>query len=62
MGEQGFRFSLLGELGVTYRIDGSSDLSNWLRLGWVTNDLGTAQFLDTAAVTNAWQFYRAVSQ
>jgi uncharacterized repeat protein (TIGR03803 family) len=62
MSEEGFRFSVLGELGAAYRIDGSSDLSTWVLLGWVTNDLGTAQFLDPAALTNAFQFYRAVSQ
>jgi uncharacterized repeat protein (TIGR03803 family) len=62
MVEQGFRFSLTGELGFAYRIDGSADLSNWVPVGWVTNDLGTAQFLDRAAPTNATQVYRAVTQ
>jgi uncharacterized repeat protein (TIGR03803 family) len=62
LSEEGFRFSVLGELGTAYRIDGSSDLSTWVPLGWVTNDLGTAQFLDPTALTNAFQFYRAVSQ
>ena len=62
MVEQGFRFSLIGKLGTSYRIDGSADLMNWTPLGWITNDLGTSQFLDTAAATNASQFYRAVAQ
>jgi hypothetical protein len=62
MAEQGFRFSLTGELGIASRIDGSSDLSNWIPLGWLTNDFGTSQFLDPAALTNAAQFYRAVTQ
>jgi hypothetical protein len=62
MAEQGFRFSLIGELGIACRIDGSSDLSNWVPLGWLTNDFGISQFLDPAALTNAAQFYRAVTQ
>jgi hypothetical protein len=62
MVEQGFRFSILGELGASFRIDGSADLMNWTPLGWITNNFGTSQFLDTAAVTNALQFYRAVAQ
>jgi hypothetical protein len=60
--EQGFRFSLIGQLGASFQIDGSSDLVNWTPLGWITNNFGTSQFLDTAAVTNASYFYRAVAQ
>lgn len=62
MVEQGFRFSLIGGLGASFQIDGSADLMNWISLGWITNNFGTSQFLDTAAVTNASQFYRAVAQ
>ena len=62
MAEQGFRFSLIGELGIACRMDGSSNLSSWVPLGWLTNDFGTSQFLDPAALTNAAQFYRAVTQ
>ena len=62
MTKQGFRFWLTGELGASFRMDGSSNLVNWTPLGWITNSFGTPQFLDTAAVTNAWQFYRAVAQ
>jgi hypothetical protein len=62
LAEQGFRFSLIGELGIACRIDGSSNLSSWVPLGWLTNDFGISQFLDPAALTNAAQFYRAVTQ
>jgi hypothetical protein len=31
-------------------------------LGWITNDFGISQFLDTAALTNTSQFYRAKEQ
>ena len=62
MAEQGFRFSLTGELGMACRMDGSSNLSSWVPLGWLTNDFGTSQFLDPAALTNAAQFYRAMTQ
>jgi hypothetical protein len=57
-----FRFSLIGGLGASFRIDGSADLMNWTPLGWITNNFGTSQFLGAAAVTNASQFYRAVAQ
>jgi uncharacterized repeat protein (TIGR03803 family) len=62
LSEQGFRFSLTGELGMAYRIEASSDLLNWLSLGWLTNDFGTSQFLDAGSVTNTSQFYRALTQ
>jgi hypothetical protein len=62
MVEQGFRFSLIGGLGASFRIDGSADLMSWTPLGWITNTFGTSQYLDTAAETNASQFYRAVAQ
>jgi uncharacterized repeat protein (TIGR03803 family) len=61
MAEQGFRFSLSGELGITCQIYGSSNLSGWVPLGWLTNDFGTSQFLDTAALSNAALYYRAVT-
>ena len=59
--EEGFRFSLIGELGATNRIDVSSNLSIWVPIGWITNEFGTSQFLDSSASTNGAQFYRAVS-
>jgi uncharacterized repeat protein (TIGR03803 family) len=62
MTELGLRFSVIGELGTTFRIDASSNLVNWFPLGWLTNDFGTSQFLDGAALTNANQFYRAITQ
>lgn len=62
MVEEGFRFSLIGELGVLFRVDSSPDLASWTPLGWITNDHGVSQILDAAALTNALQFYRAVEQ
>jgi uncharacterized repeat protein (TIGR03803 family) len=62
MAEQGFRFSVLGELGMTYRVDSSSNLSIWVPVGWLTNILGISQFLDPSALTNPAQSYRAVTQ
>jgi uncharacterized repeat protein (TIGR03803 family) len=62
MVEQGFRFSLIGELGATNRIDASFNSSSWVPIGWITNEFGTSQFMDTSAVTNPAQFYRAVLQ
>lgn len=61
MDEQGFRFSIIGELGTAIRIDSSTDLVNWTSLGWLTNSFGTSQVLDTAASTNVLQFYRALT-
>lgn len=61
MDEQGFRFSITGELGAAIRVDGSTDLVNWTSLGWLTNNFGTSQLLDPAASTNVLQFYRALT-
>lgn len=61
MDEQGFRFSIIGELGAAMRVDSSTNLVNWSVLGWLTNDFGTSQVLDTAASTNVLQFYRALT-
>jgi hypothetical protein len=62
MVEEGFRFSLVGELGASFRIDSSADFASWTHLGWITNSYGVSQLLDAAALTNALQFYRAVER
>ena len=59
---QGFSFSVFGDIGIACRIDGSTNLSNWAPLGWLTNVFGTTPFLDTSALTNTAQLYRAVTQ
>jgi hypothetical protein len=59
LGQEGFRLTLTGEIGVTNEVFGSTDLSNWSLLGTVTNTWGTVQFTDPEAATNAHRAYRA---
>jgi hypothetical protein len=58
----GFRFTLAGEWGATYQVQGSSDLITWLPLGFLTNAYGTAQFSDASATNASFKFYRSVLQ
>ena len=51
---------LTGELGAAYRIDGSSNLFNWIPLVTLTNSFGTMQFIDFGATNRPLQFYRGV--
>ncbi|HEU0037901.1 MAG TPA: hypothetical protein VFR76_01380 [Verrucomicrobiae bacterium] len=45
---EGFRFSLLSGPGLTYQVQGSTNLSSWVNLGTVTNATGETQFTDPA--------------
>jgi hypothetical protein len=62
LAQDGFRLTLTGEFGAAYEFLGSTDFSNWTPLGTVTNDWGTAQFIDTAATNAPANFYRALGQ
>ena len=56
----GFRFSLIGEFGAQYRIDGSANLMDWSPLVVLTNTSGRSQFTDPAGTSTPDRFYRAV--
>ena len=56
----GFRFSLNGEFGAQYRIDGSTNLMDWSPLVVLTNTSGRSQFTDPAGTSTPYRFYRAV--
>ena len=61
LANQGFQLTVNGVAGRSYRFDGSSDLKTWDQLSTiVANSSGTAQYLDTAAVSLNHRFYRAV--
>jgi hypothetical protein len=57
----GFRLTISGELGRSYRLQGSTNFSveNWQDLLVWTNTTGTTQFLDVTQLPR--RFYRAVS-
>ena len=57
---EGFELTLTGEFGMPYRIDGSTNLSNWVQLITLTNTLGTMQFIDYGTTNFPWRFYRGV--
>jgi len=58
---EGFRFSLLSGPGLTYQVQGSTNLSSWVNLGTVTNATGETQFTDPAGTNLPLRFYRATS-
>jgi uncharacterized repeat protein (TIGR02543 family) len=57
---QEFQLTLGGDLGGQYRIDASTNLTDWTPLTTVTNTLGTVRFTDPAAGDHKSRFYRAV--
>jgi uncharacterized repeat protein (TIGR02543 family) len=56
---EGFRFTLTGEAGV-YRIEESTNLSNWGQLALITNAFGKTQLTDPTTADINRRFYRAV--
>lgn len=60
LNQNGFRLALTGELGEAYQVFGSTDWSEWVPLGTVTNDWGTMRFVDGTGTNLPQRFYRAV--
>lgn len=58
---EGFRLFVTGEIGAAYQILGSTDFTDWLLVGAVTNQFTTVQFTDGTATNPARRFYRATS-
>ena len=57
--EDGFRLTLIGDVGAQYQVLGSTNLLDWSLAGTVTNPYGTAQFTDGAATNLHLRFFRA---
>jgi len=57
----GFRFTLYSAPQTVWQVLGSTNLSAWGFLGWVTNQFGEIQFTDPSGANQPMQFYR-VSQ
>lgn len=55
-----FAFTLSDQLGRSYGIEASTDLTNWVRVASYTNSGGTFQFVDPSPTNQNHQFYRAV--
>jgi hypothetical protein len=51
---------LIGETGVSWNLQVSTDLENWQPLTTVTNTTGIVEFMDTSATNPPQRFYRAV--
>jgi len=60
--EDGFQFTLTGQLGARYRIEQSSELMNWSTLASFTNTYGIWQATDLSAIAGGTRFYRAVKE
>ncbi len=53
-----FRVSCQGVLGLTYVLQTSTDLANWVSQGSVSNESGTVDFLEWNGANNPQRFYR----
>ena len=51
----------VGNVGTTHRLYSSSNLSDWVSQGTVSNETGVVQFLDWNATKAPQRFYRALS-
>lgn len=57
---QGVEVDLMGEIGTHYRLDGSTDFTNWTTLYNLTNGVGILRYIDLTASNQNRKFYRAV--
>ena len=57
----GFQFTLIGEAGKVYEIQGSTNLLTWTALTNFVSATGTNPFTDTTSPNFSRRFYRAVS-
>lgn len=55
---EGFRFSMQGDLNSIYQLFWSTNLGQWQSLGYVTNQLGQTEILDSGATNSPQKFYR----
>jgi uncharacterized repeat protein (TIGR03803 family) len=60
LGDHNFRGSLWGITNVSYRIEASTDLQNWVTLTNLSNPAGIVGFCDLTGTNFSRRFYRAV--
>jgi len=58
--ENGFQFTLAGELSGSFKIQSSLDASQWTDLATITNWFGTSQFMDLRDTNRFYRLFRAV--
>jgi hypothetical protein len=58
---EGFEFDIIGEIGRNYRVQISTDLTNWTDSFSFTNSQRTTRFLDSSAPEFSRTFYRVLS-
>ncbi|NBV23942.1 MAG: hypothetical protein EBS05_18740 [Proteobacteria bacterium] len=56
----GFPLNIALEIGQNYRIEGSTNLVDWLLITNFTSTASSLQFLDSAATNNSRTYYRVV--
>jgi len=54
-----FRFTLSGNGGYNYLVEGSTNLLNWSPVTTVSNQSGQVQVVDPASSNRVYRFYRA---
>jgi hypothetical protein len=62
LNQAGSRVTVIGDVGATYQILGSTDFTTWTSLGSISNAWGTVQLSDAGATNTPWRVYRAQSQ
>lgn len=55
---QAMRLTLVGDLGLAFRVEGSADFAQWEPVADLTNTLGTTEFTEPFA-TNIHRYFRA---
>jgi len=58
--QQGFHFSIVGEVGRIYQVRYSSNLVNWFTLDSVLLTNSPMSFLDVGATNSPQRFYRVI--
>lgn len=58
---RGFQFTMIGEIGVSYRIEASADLATWAMWTNFVCTNSVTHFTDAGATNQDRRFYRAVS-
>jgi hypothetical protein len=56
--QDGFRFAVVGDPNSIYHVFSSSNMTSWESLGYVTNQFGTVQLLDSVATNSTGKYYR----
>ena len=58
-GSREFRLNLMGGRGLAYKLEGSTDFSNWTTMGFLTNETGIVSWTNHPANSDSVRIFRA---